>query len=138
MMNGDEFEADFERAMLEPITEEDSARLDRCGSRLPSVIESHLEWKRRKELEEGKVVLEVRPIAEDSRSLDALAAWVRGNLGYVARVAGYGAQEVTHVRLWRDGRVVEVALGELLMATGDGDSGGRVVRVDSERVGELD
>jgi hypothetical protein len=84
-------------------------------------------------VERRKVVLEVRPAAEDARDPEALADWVRRSLGYVAEVAGYGAGEVTHVRLWREGRMVEVALAELLSGLGDGDSGGRV-RVRSERV----
>lgn len=91
-------------------------------------------------VERGKVVLEIRPAAEDARNAETLARWIETSLGYVAQIAGYGAHEVTHVRLWREGRMVEVALEDLLAATGDGDSGGwdETVHVSSERVRELE
>jgi hypothetical protein len=88
-------------------------------------------------LDRAKVVLEVRPTAEDARDAETLARWIETSLGYVAEVAGYGAGEVTHVRLWRDGAMVEVALEDLLAARGGGNEGDETVRVSSERVGEL-
>jgi hypothetical protein len=87
-------------------------------------------------IERGKVVLEIRPAAEDAANAETLARWVEASLGYVASIAGYRPGEVTHVRLWREGRMVEVALEELLAARGGGTEGDTdgPVKVASERV----
>jgi hypothetical protein len=89
-------------------------------------------------VESRKVVLEIRPAAEDARDAETLARWIETSLGYVAEVAGYGAGEVTHVRLWRDGAMVEVALEDLLAADRGGNEGDGVVHVPSERVCALE
>lgn len=97
--------------------------------------------RRQMDMERARTVLEVRPSREHTGSAEAMGEWiVGGGLGDACAVVGIPEAQVTHVRLWRDGRSVELSVSELREATGEAggpDGGDDGVRVRSERVDEV-